>query len=141
MGMGYGANFSLTITVEQVAEHNIEFARLLVTLAEWDVTVDEVFRYIVEEDDYLADEGILTHTEWATIKERLEAVLVQFEEEFGIELMIDFHDSAGEGSEFDDIDGAHFWVRTDQFYTKTKAAIKLEKHFEVRESAYVTRAQ
>ena len=124
MGMGYGANFAYTISIENMRKFfPNEMAKLEKEIEEEDKDLDYFFRYVDEFED-------------APVMLALKKLQKAFEDftRVGDECLTPypaFHDSVEEGDRYDDVDGAFFDIDGAEKLTEPakKFADYLEKSF------------
>jgi hypothetical protein len=122
MGMGYGANMELIIGLDSL--ENIvpnEMKALLDLIDSADSSLDSLATSTFY-DDVMED---VTEEEDKAIQEAFTVMTDAFKSRTGIDLSLGHHDSDGDGSRYDEVDGAYFALKWSDVYELTTQAIAL----------------
>ncbi|WP_182102474.1 hypothetical protein [Niallia taxi] len=130
MGMGYGCNFGMIISREEVLKvAPNEFKALEEKLEELEVSLDTLAQ-AVHYSELISDEDV-TDEEAETLDSLWEKVTEAFEKQTGIGLLLSYHSKSDEGDRYDEVDGAYFELSWNDVYKLSPEAQKLKENLGV----------
>lgn len=127
MGMGYGCNFGMIISREEVIKvAPNEFKALEERLEELEISMDALAQ-AVNHGDLIDDEDV-SDDDAKTLDSLWEKVADTFEKQTGIGLLLSYHSKSDEGDRYDEVDGAYFELSWSDVYKLSPEAQKLKEH-------------
>lgn len=126
MGMGYGANFALTISEENV--HRIikePFEQLMDVLKKWEVDFGAFAQCIRNDWDLQEELDPMSQDVEEEIMDTFEAFRKAFQEKTHMNIYLNYHSSEDHGDRYDTIDGGFFELNFSEVFEHTPNARKL----------------
>ena len=139
MGMGYAANISEVIEVEEIKKLKLEsFAKFEEALKESRVSLDVLASHLQFDSDITFEDDDIDEDRANKIVVLYESFVEEFKKKYKIGLHLNYHDQEDVGSRYDEVDGAFFELDFTDMYELTEAAKKLKQKVSFEMKAFVS---